>query len=79
MAADARELKAQVRQQRPYPNNRQQQSACQPLSLSSSSPAQVFALKRELQEAQATASSSTGLKEECVALRQELKLLKDER
>ena len=48
-------------------------------AVSAFSPAQIFALKRELQEAQAAAASSVGLKEECGALRQELKLLKDER
>jgi hypothetical protein len=51
------------------------------LSLSSSSPPslQISNLKRELDEALVAGRSAQGLKEECTALKQELKLLKDER
>ena len=40
---------------------------------------QLAALKRELEEAIATGRCAQGLREECAALKQELKILKDER
>ena len=40
---------------------------------------QMAILKRELEEALSASRGLQGLKEECVVLKQELKLLKDER
>ncbi len=40
---------------------------------------QLAALKRELEEALAAGRGAQGMKEECASLKQELKLLKDER
>ena len=40
---------------------------------------QLAVLKRELEEALAAGRATQGLKEECAALKQELKLMKDER
>ncbi len=40
---------------------------------------QLAVLKRELEEALTAGRATQGLKEECAALKQELKLMKDER